>query len=334
MIYDVIERLGDSLEDIALMLHKPQQALYIVVREDGTYRKMNEEKFDYNSKFSYWDFWSNLLSMNQPVDKKKIIQSNNKYSFFVKDFGKLTNEIIENYYENTGLDKNNEWIKKWILEHVMEFDNGKKNELVKFFFYAAAEDYKHEGERYIKEKCLRNTKIYNDIEYGSGVGITENAKKPFLENKTRKTVYRERVGRELAYKKALFFNMLKSCIRRGKNYIYITEDGKVFPCDVCTPVEINVAGGILFVVRMDEKGNLIFDLMEPIIGRCAKTKEEKSDIKAVREKMGYTQKELSEVLGIPLRTIEKWERGERKPADYIEKMILEKLYAIQMDNNY
>lgn len=329
MIYDAIERIGDDLEDVALMLHKPQRALYVVVKEDGTYRKMDEKKFGYNSKYSYWDFWSNLLSINQPMDKKKLIHSNNKFTFFVKDFKKMTKEIIEEYYKNTGLQQGELWIKEWILSNVMKFDDSKNNELIKFFFYASAKEYKQEGEKYIKEKCRRNADLYNGVELGSGVGIIQNLKKPFLENKTRKTVYSERIGIELAYKKALFFSMLKSCIRMGKNYVYITEDGKIVLCDVGSRPETNVFGAILCVVRMDTKGNLLFDFMGPIVGG---TGIKKGKIRKAREEMGYTQRELSEALNIPLRTIEKWESGERTPADYVEKMVLERLCRIRDDN--
>lgn len=265
MIYDAIERIGDELEDIAVMMHTPQKAVYVVILEDGSHKIMDEKKFGYNSKYSFWDFWSVLLSMNQPVDKKKVIQSNNKYSFFVKDFKKLTDEIIDEYYEKTGLQYSEMWIKEWIKKNVNSFDNYKGNELVKFFFYARPEDYRECGRNYLVDKCMRNTAEYNGTELGSGVGTVENAKKPFFENKTRKTVYRERVDITMAYKKALFFNMLKSCVRIGKNYVYVTEEGKICLCNVDTRPDINVSGSILFVVRFDEKGNLVFDCAEPVM---------------------------------------------------------------------
>ena len=48
------------------------------------------------------DYYSGLIDMNKPIDGKKIIHSNNYLSFFVKKDsfvnGKLTNEVIENYY--------------------------------------------------------------------------------------------------------------------------------------------------------------------------------------------------------------------------------------------
>ena len=50
-----------------------------------------------------------------------------------------------------------------------------------------------------------------------------------------------------------------------------------------------------------------------------------SDIKKTREQLGISQRELGERLGIPKRTIENWETGERKPATWAEKLIIEKM---------
>lgn len=51
-------------------------------------------------------------------------------------------------------------------------------------------------------------------------------------------------------------------------------------------------------------------------------------IKEARQKAGLTQKEMAEMLEIPKRTIEDWERGASKPPEYVEKLIIEKLYSI------
>ena len=51
-------------------------------------------------------------------------------------------------------------------------------------------------------------------------------------------------------------------------------------------------------------------------------------IKEARESAGLTQKEMSERLKIPQRTIEDWERGARKPPEWAELLIVEKLESI------
>jgi hypothetical protein len=44
-------------------------------------------------------------------------------------------------------------------------------------------------------------------------------------------------------------------------------------------------------------------------------------IKEARAEYGLTQKELSEITDIPLRTIENWENGKRTPSPWVEKMV-------------
>ncbi len=48
-------------------------------------------------------------------------------------------------------------------------------------------------------------------------------------------------------------------------------------------------------------------------------------IRSAREKAGLTQKGMSKALGIPLRTIEDWDRGTRKPPEWAENLILKEL---------
>lgn len=48
-------------------------------------------------------------------------------------------------------------------------------------------------------------------------------------------------------------------------------------------------------------------------------------IKSERIRLGLTQHQLADLLGIPFRTIQNWETGQRKCPDYVERLILEKL---------
>ena len=45
-------------------------------------------------------------------------------------------------------------------------------------------------------------------------------------------------------------------------------------------------------------------------------------IKEIREEKGITQKQMSEELGIPVRTLQDWEAGKRKPPAYVMSLIL------------
>lgn len=48
-------------------------------------------------------------------------------------------------------------------------------------------------------------------------------------------------------------------------------------------------------------------------------------LKELREATGLTLAEAAKVLGFPVKTWESWESGERKPAPFIEKQIIDKL---------
>ncbi len=50
-----------------------------------------------------------------------------------------------------------------------------------------------------------------------------------------------------------------------------------------------------------------------------------SSIKAARQAAGLTQQAMSDLLGIPKRTIENWEGGKRRPPEYIERLIINEL---------
>lgn len=45
-------------------------------------------------------------------------------------------------------------------------------------------------------------------------------------------------------------------------------------------------------------------------------------IRYVRMKHGLTQQQLSDLTGIPKRTIENWEGGQRKCPEYVERLLI------------
>ena len=47
-------------------------------------------------------------------------------------------------------------------------------------------------------------------------------------------------------------------------------------------------------------------------------------VREIRKKLGITQGEMAERYGIPLRTIQNWENGTRKPPDYLLGLLQEK----------
>ena len=55
------------------------------------------------------------------------------------------------------------------------------------------------------------------------------------------------------------------------------------------------------------------------------------DFKRIRLYSGLTQKEFSRIFNIPLRTVENWESGKRKPPDYVFNLIE---YSLSDFDNY
>lgn len=103
-------------ENLILDSYVPADGTYVIIAakdDDFTINETADIKLDkktghidetiQNLKFiRFADYYSKLLDMNKPIDSKKIIHSNNYLSFFIKKDslvnGKLTEEIVDNYY--------------------------------------------------------------------------------------------------------------------------------------------------------------------------------------------------------------------------------------------
>lgn len=53
------------------------------------------------------------------------------------------------------------------------------------------------------------------------------------------------------------------------------------------------------------------------------------EIREYRKAAGLTQQQFSELFEIPLDTVKNWDAGRRKPAEWAEKLIIEKLEQIK-----
>lgn len=51
-------------------------------------------------------------------------------------------------------------------------------------------------------------------------------------------------------------------------------------------------------------------------------------IQELRVKTGLSQSKFAEYFGLPLRTVQEWEQGRRKPPDYIPKL-LERIWNLE-----
>lgn len=64
----------------------------------------------------------------------------------------------------------------------------------------------------------------------------------------------------------------------------------------------------------------------------AQKKVRKLTIKEARKAAGLTQLEMAKVMGIPARTIQNWEGGQRKCPEWCEKLVVAELERIAKKN--
>ncbi|MCI6019829.1 MAG: type I-B CRISPR-associated protein Cas8b/Csh1 [Clostridiales bacterium] len=261
-------------EDLILDTYIPADGTYLIIDKNGQRQCTVEIKKDKKTKeidrssqnfpvICFYDYQSQLISMNKPMDGKKIIHSNNYLSFFVKKdsivSGKLTDEVIDNYYETLKNPmqkkyKNSkeackiyelyekqegkpdaeriEKIKAWIKANVYtleDVDLGRKDYL-KIFFEAEKDLYEKENRRYLLPN-IYNSNDYNieieDVVYGlpdNNLGM--NAKKPFLSIKTRKYPAPYLMNGEDVLIQKKFFDYLMNLVSAGKYHIYVDTENK------------------------------------------------------------------------------------------------------------
>ncbi|MCY6958359.1 type I-B CRISPR-associated protein Cas8b/Csh1 [Clostridium brassicae] len=227
--------------------------------------KLNKKTREIDRTNQYFDFvckadyMSKLIDMNKPIDSKKIIHSNNYLSFFVKKEnvgnGKLTDEIIEDYYnvlknplikynkpkakqlykeiekKHGKSDENRiEKIQEWVKNNIYDFvEKGSKDKsYLKIFFKYDLEEYRKESEKYILTNIYNSNDFnihINEQIYGlpnDNMGL--NSKKPYLENKSRKTKVPYLLSQEEVLTQKKFFDYLMNQAAAGKTNIYISED--------------------------------------------------------------------------------------------------------------
>ena len=89
------ERLKEKGERLILDSYIPAEGTYLIVERDGSVGSITDLVKDKKTKeidcsslrasdLFYYDYYSQLISMNKPMDVKKIIHSNSYLSFFVK----------------------------------------------------------------------------------------------------------------------------------------------------------------------------------------------------------------------------------------------------------
>lgn len=260
----------------------PKDGTYIIVKPNkGVLEIMTQEEIQFDKKLGdidrtikdcslicKMDYYSNLMDMNKPVDTAKIIHSNNYISFFIKkenlSSGKLTDKVIENYYENLKnwktrcigkvktKDARNavsdmcdelesslgdidleklEMSKSWISKNLNSLDiNTDNKNYLKIFFLFDIDLFEKEGNRYMLLNLYNSNDYMVDIN-GEKLGLPNynmgmNAKKPYLENKTRKTKLPFMLNLEDALYQKKIFDLLDIYANKRKYNIYIDDEVK------------------------------------------------------------------------------------------------------------
>lgn len=275
---EVFKKIYDKEgEKLVVNKHIPKDGTYILVNiksgkiieklnifYDKKSKKIDGELNQYYDYFRAFDYYSNLVDMNKPMDPKKTIHSNQIYSFFIKKDSirenKLTKSIIEGYKKNllNPEEKYNSkeakelykniaeklpkiekdvvediflWIEDNVNENLLENDN--KKDYLKIFFVEedldkSLEVFKNEHKRYI----IPN--IFNSNDYNKKIGETIyglsnnnmglNAKKAFLENKTRRVSTPYLVNTDEILLQYAFYNYLLPEVKQGNYFIYFSEN--------------------------------------------------------------------------------------------------------------
>lgn len=275
---EVFKKIYDKEgEELVVSKHIPKDGTYILVNiksgkiieklnifYDKKSKKIDGELNQYYGYFRAFDYYSNLVDMNKPMDPKKTIHSNQIYSFFIKKDSirenKLTKSIIEGYKKNllNPEEKYNSkegkelykniaeklpkiekdivediflWIEDNVNENLLENDN--KKDYLKIFFVEedldkSLELFKNEHKRYL----IPN--IFNSNDYNKKIGETIyglsnnnmglNAKKAFLENKTRRVSTPYLVDTDEILLQYAFYNYLLPEVKQGNYFIYFLEN--------------------------------------------------------------------------------------------------------------
>lgn len=272
-------QLDEETDALILNSYIPADGTYIIVNHDGEIEYTMEMKMDkktrqydkshpHFSEMCQYDYCSQLISMNKPMDAKKVIHSNSYLSFFVKKesiaAGKLTEEIIDSYFDTLlnpaerkykkskeatriyqrfaeqygqvnpkEVESKREWIKKNIFSF-SDIDMTKKDYL-KIFFEEDAEVYEREGQRYFLPNIYNSNEYNIEIE-GNACGLPDNnlgmnAKKPFLSIKTRKYPAPYLLNSEDVLLQKKLFDYLMNLVSKGKYNIYVdTSEQKIIGC--------------------------------------------------------------------------------------------------------
>ena len=230
-------------------------------------------------RFAKMEYLSMYMDSNKAVADKNIF-SNNVYSFIAKKENvaeKVTEAIIDGYYEkilnfnkNPDADKKKLYIeyekihgetnkiaadkaKDAVKKFIAGYDAGTQKGRLAIFFDVDFSEYEKEGNRYILANVYNSNKFnYSKREEIFGLpnnNMGLNVKKPYLENKSRKSGLPYSISQDEVLVQKLFFDYLLNVFAQKKYYLYFTDKGikrfgnKEYPTDDISGFFIRIMKG-------------------------------------------------------------------------------------------
>lgn len=116
------------------------------------------------------------------------------------------------------------------------------------------------------------------------------------------------------------------CSERHENLSRYTGESRIFPIIDDVKAGIDKGYSIFKYYNLSQNG---YEILKSII----KAQSQSSTIRQVILDSGLNTKEIWEWLGIPIRTIEGWMSGKRKPPEWSEKLLIEKFSTLKGEHN-
>nr|WP_320024517.1 CRISPR-associated protein Cse4 [uncultured Acetobacterium sp.] len=206
-----------------------------------------------NNYLSFWIKKDNLQPDNNGNAKLSLDIINNYYAILKNPRLKYTKKSLELYDDlETSIGTPDlqilEFCKMWITDHIFSFIDDPKIKFdktyLKIFFLADLSLYHQESQRYFLPN-IYNTTDYNILINNQIFGLPNNnmgmnAKKPYLENKTRiKSKVPYLLSTDDVYIQKKFFDYLYNYANQGKTNVYFSTDSD--DLDPIYPYESNQA---------------------------------------------------------------------------------------------
>ena len=233
------------------------------IKFDKKSKKLETMPSNYED-LKFYDYHSRLVSIDKPQDPKKIVHSNSYLSFWVKkeNFhnGKFNEEAIDRYFQavKAPLEKYKkvqeivlyeevekeigvvdeiivEKHRKWIMENIFDLEMQgipmHNSDYLKIFFEVPREMYVLEEKRYLYVKLFNNNdynlRVNDEIIGLPGDNLGYNSKKPYLEQRSRKSSVSTLLSKKETLIQKKFFEYLMNQVTIGKNNIYIDLEYKM-----------------------------------------------------------------------------------------------------------